>query len=348
MSFRLKLSGSLAFVLTLAAARPCAAQDDLTQLRQQIAVQQKQLEDLRHTLEAQQRLIDRLAGQAAAAPQQHVQSVVAAQPKPVTAPLSWRIGEADFTPGGFMDLTSIFRSTNAGSSIGTGFAGIPFNNTAAGKTSENRLSAQNSRLSLKIATKAGSTDVTGYVEADFLGALPPNGHVTSNSDSLRMRLYWVDLRRGKWEILGGQSWSMLTPGRTGISPVPADLFISQNVDTNYQVGLIWTRAPQFRLVYHANKNWTAGFALENPQQYTGAAVTLPSFAASQVDNNANPATPNVHPDLQAKLAYDAKPWAAHSISKPRVCLAPSASGARTFPLLPFTAQVSSSTAISNW
>ncbi|HEX8985658.1 MAG TPA: hypothetical protein VF767_09510, partial [Bryobacteraceae bacterium] len=171
----------------------------------------------------------------------------------------------------------------------------------------NRFSGQNSRLTLKVATNAGATAVTGYVEADFLGALPANGHVTSNADSLRMRLYWVDLRRGKWEVLGGQSWSMMTPGRTGISPMPSDLFYTQDVDTNYQLGLTWTRAPQFRVVYHADKYWTAGFALENPQQYVGSATVLPAFATSQVDNNGNTATPNMHPDVQAKLAFDAKP-----------------------------------------
>src|SRR5262249_54367571 len=33
------------------------------------------------------------------------------------SPLSVRIGTADFTPGGFLDFTSIFRSTNVGSGI---------------------------------------------------------------------------------------------------------------------------------------------------------------------------------------------------------------------------------------
>ncbi len=300
---------------------PCAAQDDLTALREQVAAQQKQIETLSRALEAQQKLLDRLAGERAAAPVATSatgtgtvaagrQSVAAApQPKTETAPLSLHIGNASFTPGGFMDATSIWRSTNVGSGIGTSFAGIPFNNTAAGKATESRFSAQNSRIALKVETQTGATAVTGYLEADFLGALPANGHVSSNSDSMRMRLYWVDLRHGKWEVLGGQSWSMLTPGRTGISPAPSDLFYTQDMDTNYQVGLTWTRAPQFRLVYHANKNWTAGFALENPQQYVGTATVLPSFLTgqTQVDNNATTGVPNQHPDIQAKLAFDATP-----------------------------------------
>jgi hypothetical protein len=43
------------------------------------------------------------------------------------SPLSFRIGGAEFTPGGFMDFTSIFRSTNTGN-LGTNFFAIPFSN----------------------------------------------------------------------------------------------------------------------------------------------------------------------------------------------------------------------------
>ena len=68
--------------------------------------------------------------------------------------------------------------------------------------------------------------VIGYWESDFLGNNPANVSVTSgNSNTFRMRLYWVDIRRNKWEILGGQSWSLLTPGRNGISPFPSDTSI---------------------------------------------------------------------------------------------------------------------------
>ena len=59
--------------------------------------------------------------------------------------------------------------------------------------------------------------VLGYLEADFLGFTNDNLNVTSNSNTLRLRLYFVDYRRGKWEILGGQNWSMVTPSRTGMA-----------------------------------------------------------------------------------------------------------------------------------
>src|SRR6202040_1074066 len=91
------------------------------------------------------------------------------------SPLSFKIGSAEFTPGGFLDFTALYRSTNVGSGIATAFGSIPFNNQLpqAG-LSETRLSAQYSRLSLKVDTHlTESTTLTGYVETDFLGFQPP-------------------------------------------------------------------------------------------------------------------------------------------------------------------------------
>jgi len=220
-------------------------------------------------------------------------------------PLPIHIGNATLTPVGFVDATAFFRTRNLGSGIGTSFGSLPFSNAVQGRLSETRLTAQNSRIGLMMDSQFGENQVRGYLETDFLGAQPTNAFVTSNSDSLRLRLYWLNLRRGQFEFLAGQSWSMLTPGRVGISPMPSDIFYSQDMDTNYQVGLTWTRQLQFRLVYHATPNMTAGLSLENPQQYVGGAVVLPSgFNSSQVDTGSNTATPNLHPDIIGKLAFD--------------------------------------------
>lgn len=231
-------------------------------------------------------------------------------------PLSFKIGTADFTPGGFLDFTTIFRSRNLGSGIGTSFGSIPFSNTLPqGALPETRLTAQNSRLSLQVNAKAGAQDVTGYVETDFLGFQPPNANTTSNSNSLRVRLYWVNIRRNKWEFLAGQAWSWMTPNRVGLSPVPSDVFYTQDMDTNYQVGLTWARQTAFRVIYHASENLAFGVSLENPQQLVPSSVVFPSSSfTSQFDNGSgstsssssgtNPATPNLHPDIILKLAFD--------------------------------------------
>jgi hypothetical protein len=240
-------------------------------------------------------------GASAAVPSQ------SAEQKPAS-PLSIRIGSAEFTPGGWVDFTSIFRTTNVGSGIGTSFGSIPFSNTTAGRLTETRFSPQDSRFNLKITAKPGDFNIIGFVETDFVGLQPANVFVTSNSNAPRMRLYWVDVQRGRWEFLGGQSWSFLTPNRNGLSPLPGDIFASLNLDPNLQVGLTWTRAPQFRVVFHPNDNWALGLAFENPEQFVGGAVTLPSALATsysgQLDNGALPSTPNAHPDILPKIAFD--------------------------------------------
>jgi hypothetical protein len=237
------------------------------------------------------------------------------------APLSVKIGSTRFTPGGFFDFAAFVRTTNVGSGIATAFGSIPFNNQLPqGALTEARFSSQYSRLSLKVdADLTKSTSVTGYVESDFLGYQPPNAYVTANSDSLRLRLFFANVKHGKWEILGGQAWSLLTPNRVGLSPMPADIFYTLNEDPNFQVGLIWARQPQFRAVYHPTSFWAIGASLENPQQFTPASVVFPSdYFSVQFDNGSastsaassatNTAVPNIHPDFIVKTAFDWRPW----------------------------------------
>ena len=250
------------------------------------------------------------------------QGAAAAEEKP--SPLSFKIGAADFFPLGFMDLTSITRTTQLGG-IGTNFGSVAFNNSVAGRLTEERLSVQNSRIGLRTEANFGQAHVTGYLEADFLGYQPANANDTSNSNTLRMRLYWADYRRGKFEVLGGQSWSFLTPNRNGLGALPADLFYSQDVDTNYQLGLTWGRVGGVRFIVHPNSNWAIGLALENPEQTLPSSVVVPAaFGAgytSQFDSNSsntssatgvnNPNTPNLHPDVILKTAFDAMPAGHH-------------------------------------
>ncbi len=313
----------LAFVVATAAFAQVPEQDLVHQLQEKVAAQETQIQELTQILRgivanqtASTRTVS-LNTTANAIPASPAPELIVPRPEPpaaAPAPLSWALGSAFITPIGFADFTSVNRSTNPGSGIGTNFGSIPFSNATNGNLTENRLSTQNSRIGLRVDTKVGDSIVLGYLESDFLGFLPANGAVSSNSDSLRLRLYWLDVRRKKLEILAGQSWSMLTPGRNGISPLPGDLFYTQNIDVNYQAGLVWGRVPQFRAVYHPSNAWAMGVSVENPEQYIGGSsggglVTLPSALATayanQLDNgNTTLSVPGLHPDIIAKIAWD--------------------------------------------
>ena len=219
-------------------------------------------------------------------------------------------------PIGFLDFTTFVRDRNVGSGIGTNFGGIPFSNATSGQLSEFRSTMQNSRLGLRLDTRLRDTDVLGYLETDFNGFSPTNVAVTTNSNNLRVRLFWLDVRKQKWEFLAGQSWSLLTPNRQGLSPLPADIFSAQNIDPNLQVGLTWSRDPQFRVVYHASRTVTLGLSLEAAEQYGGGSagagkITLPAELAGAYGPQVNTgdstfAVPNLHPDIIAKIAFDPK------------------------------------------
>jgi hypothetical protein len=186
---------------------------------------------------------------------------------------------------------------------------------------EFRVTAQASRLSLKVDAIVGnSTSVTGYIESDFNGYQPPNAQESTNSDTFRLRLFYADVRHNKWEFVGGQTWSLITPNRYGLSAAPIDVFSTLRLDTNYVTGLVFARQAGFRVIYHATDRWTVGASLENPQQFVPSSVVFPGGTAGifpgQFDNGSgstsatsatsNALTPNLHPDFVVKTAFDWK------------------------------------------
>ena len=324
---------------------PAAPPDtgEMEQMRAELITQQRQIEEMRKALDEQRHLIDQLLHSSISARTANEQSAssfqssgtanaqVAAQPQPTfvepirksqdtapdkESPLALKIGKIYISPVGFFDFTTIVRDRNVGSGLGTNFGGIPFSNTTSGHLSEVRLTAQNSRLGLRMDTRFRGGEVIGYLETDFNGFAPGNVAVTTNSNGPRVRLLWLDVRRHKWEFLGGQSWSLLSPNRSGISPLPGNIFATLNVDPNLQVGMVWNRDPQFRVVYHANKTVTLGLSFEASEQYGGGSagageITLPAALAGSYSSQLNTGestfgAPNLHPDIIAKVAFDPK------------------------------------------
>jgi len=316
-------------------------------LKAQLAAQQKQIEQLQTALQSEMKLLDQVAinmappTAPAAAPSRSAGLGEIASTTPmlppapavvtpprlfpppppqgataeVTSPLQLQIGNTTIMPVGFMDATAYWKDKNAGGSIGSSFGSVPYNNAATSKLSEMRFSPQNSRIGFRIDGNWKGTHFLAYNEFDFLGQSGATNLSVNNGGFVpRLRLFWVDLRKGEWEMLAGQSWSMLTPNRKGISALPGDLFYSQVIDVNYMAGLTWTRQPGVRVLFHPSDHVTWGLSLENPDAYIGGSsggsgITLPSalsgLAATQLDNASNvQTTPNLHPDIISKLAFD--------------------------------------------
>ncbi len=329
--------------------KPVGAQE-VQDLKQQLTEQQKQIEDLRLLLLDQKKQIDGVAAAQSTTPVQETPAKAnvgdvatiapivpplpaAPAPKPAvppmpapqataaadaTAPLQLKIGDMTLTPVGFMDLTNTWRSTNAGTSLQTNFGSIPYNNGVTGRLSEDKLSAANSRIGFRFDGNVHGWSTLGYFEGDFVGGIGDtayNTQVSSNSLIFRIRQYYVTTRKGKFEFQAGQSWSMLTPNRVGISPLPADLFYSNVVDVNYMNGLTWGRIPGLRVLLHPSEKVTWGLSLENSSQYFGGSgggglpvlpAALATSMAGELDQNVTNGVkiPNVAPDIISKLAFD--------------------------------------------
>ncbi|HXN27582.1 MAG TPA: hypothetical protein VN902_10695 [Candidatus Acidoferrales bacterium] len=310
------------------AAELKAVREALSQTQKQMASQQEEIEALRQQLGANQSASASTQG---GAPQMINAALTTPSPQPTSiysganavqqqAPggiqqenegtPTFRLGSADIRLGGFVDIENIYRTTNTQNNIATNYAAIPFSNTPQGALSEYRLTGQFSRFNIRVTDKIGDTDVAGYCEADFSGNDATNVYQTVNGHTLRMRLCFMRVQRSKWEILGGQTWSWLTPNRVGIGPNPAELAITYNEDQNIGVGLPYTRAAEFRVAYHVNDHLALGLGVEDPNQYIGTFVALPSAFATtvgtQFDNGSQIGTPNLFPDILPKITYDTK------------------------------------------
>jgi hypothetical protein len=333
---------------------PAASQStEIERLKAQMELQQRQIRDLQLALEEQKKLLDKVATAEPAAPvaasePEHkapnlgdVASTVpiiprgvapALPPPPIPAaaaaqaaegaapesPLQLKIGNTTILPLGFIDATNTWRSTNSGASLATNFGNYPYGNTVGGHLTEDKLSLQNSRFGLRFDSTFKGFHVLGYWESDFVGGAGYNSNnlaVSSNSQLFRLRLMWVDVRKGAFEVLGGQSWSMMTPNRRQISPLPGDLFYGQEFDVNYLNGLTWGRIPGFRFLYHPSNKVTWGISFENADQYFGGSggggtpvlpTALTSLNTNQIDGNAANGIgfPTVHPDIISKIAFD--------------------------------------------
>jgi hypothetical protein len=220
-----------------------------------------------------------------------------------------KLGPADIRLQGYIALTGLYDTANTGGSIGTNFAGIPYSNTPEGNASEFRLSSQRTRVAVRVDTKLGPDPLAAYLEADFRGTTSGTVAVTSSSFGFRVRQAWMDYRRSKLQISGGQMFSLITPVRSEVTPNPIQAMMTYAVDAQYLAGLVWDRSPALRLAYHPNSSTTFAAALENPEQQVGTVVKFPAALNSILSTQYNTGTaelktPNLGPDTVFKASFN--------------------------------------------
>jgi hypothetical protein len=183
-------------------------------------------------------------------------------------PTTIRFKGVSITPGGFLGADTVNRQHAESADVGTPFNWIPYAGNSTGHLTEMNFSARQSRLCLLFGAKAGSTTLSGYYEADFLGAGTTSNNRQTNSYVFRQRQLWgqAALANGL-TFSGGQMWSLATEDRKGIALRQESLPVM--IDPNYVVGFTWQRASAFRVTKAFNDKIAVAASVEGPQTTIG-------------------------------------------------------------------------------
>jgi hypothetical protein len=317
------------------AVRHVARADGSAQLQSQIDELKSEVQSLKaaHDAEASsqaqnQAQIDQLKGQLAdadaraQAAQQAVDAQIQTIPGEVKAEVAKNAPKTDkiyvhgasLQFGGFTALETVFRSHAETADMASSFSAIPFAQTPAGHTAETRFSARQSRISaLAQANVSDTIKISGYGEFDFLGAAQTANSNESNSYTPRIRnLYttidWME-GPGTLHLLAGQSWSLVTLTKDGLSPRTE--LSPLTIEAQYVPGFSWARQPQVRLSYTTDNHISVGLSVEQAQttfyssgNFIKGVTVVNTEAAGSGFNSANSLSLNKWPDIVGKLAAD--------------------------------------------
>lgn len=228
----------------------------------------------------------------------------------------FQVGGVRVTLGGFIEAAAIARSRNETSDISSNFnSAIPFASSPNYHTPEFRESARQTRVSMLVEGAPNSvTNLSAYFETDFQGAGTSSNSNESNSYVLRERQLYATYARKDWDfyMLGGQSWSMLTMNKLGITP--RQELPPLTIDASYVPGFVWARQVGIRFVKgFQNDKYDLGLSFEEPQaQYftggngtgsLGGTVTS-SNTGNGILNSTNNYSIDVAPDVILKGTSD--------------------------------------------
>jgi hypothetical protein len=217
------------------------------------------------------------------------------------------------TPGGFLAAEALYRTHAENADIGTSWNSIPYDAQSMARLGEFRMTARQSRLTLRTDGAVGATKLTGYYELDFLGTGYGASETQTNGWSDRVRQLWgrAQLPSG-WTFTGGQMWSLFTTNRTGADNLAE--FLVPMVDGSQLLGNDYARQNAIRVSKSFdNHKITAAFSAENSATVGVTPSNVPTSVSSIISGLATTGvsalsnttySTNVAPDLIAKIAFD--------------------------------------------
>jgi hypothetical protein len=224
------------------------------------------------------------------------------------SPLSIRYKGIEITPVAFFAAESVWRQRALNADINTPFNATPYPGAAQAHTTEFNFSGRQSRVGALFVGNPGPFKLSGYVEADFLGAGASSNDNQSNSYVLRQRQIWGQVATKKgFTLTGGQMWSLVTETKT--SADNRTEVLPATVDSQYHVGFSWERQPGVRFQQKFG-NFTAALSVEEAQIIYSATNANANFfignagAGAGLYNLTANYSNDVAPDVIVKGTYD--------------------------------------------
>ena len=177
----------------------------------------------------------------------------------------FHMGPITLILGGFLDASAVEENRHTATGTFNYWQDVPFKNQSRYHTDNFEGSARYSRLSLMARGNVDAhSTISGFFEMDFGAGASTTNAYESNAYAVRMRQAYLAYDNSKYNFhfLAGQAWSMLTPGRIGITPRQESL--PETIEASMLAGQTWARQLQFRFVKDfLNHRLWAGLSIEN-------------------------------------------------------------------------------------
>ena len=228
----------------------------------------------------------------------------------IDSPLAIHYKGVEITPVAFFAAEGVWRQRAMNADVNTPFNATPYPGAAQAHTTELNFSGRQSRIGALFVGNPGPFKLSGYVEADFLGAGASSNENQSNSYVLRQRQIWGQVATNKgFTLTGGQMWSLVTETKKSTDNRTENL--PATIDAQYNVGFSWERQPGVRFQQKIG-GFTGAVSVEEAEIIYSATNANANFfignagAGGGLYNLTANYSNNVAPDVIVKFTYDAK------------------------------------------
>jgi len=186
------------------------------------------------------------------------------------SPTTLHIKGISITPGGFAEAAFVRRSRELGADLPTPFNSLTMPGQSQSQLSEFFGSARQTRPTIFVAGRLNNVELSSYISVDFLAAGVTSTATQTNGYTPRLRQAWAQAKFDNgWKFLGGQMWSLVTENKAGISPSDDIGKVNDarpsTIDPSYNVGFTFARQYGIRLTKDFGDKFSVAVALENPQ-----------------------------------------------------------------------------------